>query len=114
MMTVAAIDRIIHHATIIELDGDSYRRKQVRGSCLPSDRSLTATEVKKLHRVCFQDKSPARIRDYSIIATLLTTGLSRSEIFNIDIEDYNTRTGLLNILTGKGNKQRTTYPNILA
>lgn len=28
MMTVAAIDRIIHHATIIELDGDSYRRKQ--------------------------------------------------------------------------------------
>ncbi|TAN67376.1 MAG: hypothetical protein EPN17_11225 [Methylobacter sp.] len=28
MMTVAAIDRIIHHATIIELDGVSYRRKQ--------------------------------------------------------------------------------------
>lgn len=28
MMTVAAIDRIIHHATIIELEGDSYRKKQ--------------------------------------------------------------------------------------
>jgi DNA replication protein DnaC len=28
MMTVAAIDRIIHHASIIELEGDSYRRKQ--------------------------------------------------------------------------------------
>jgi predicted ATPase len=28
MMTVAAIDRIIHHATIIEIEGDSYRRKQ--------------------------------------------------------------------------------------
>lgn len=27
LMTVAAIDRIIHHATIIEIDGDSYRRK---------------------------------------------------------------------------------------
>ncbi len=27
LMTVAAIDRIIHHATIIEVDGDSYRRK---------------------------------------------------------------------------------------
>lgn len=28
MMTVAAIDRIIHHATIIEMNGDSYRKKQ--------------------------------------------------------------------------------------
>lgn len=28
MMTVAAIDRLIHHATIIELDGDSYRKQQ--------------------------------------------------------------------------------------
>jgi len=26
MMAVAAIDRIIHHATIIEIDKDSYRR----------------------------------------------------------------------------------------
>ena len=27
MMTVAAIDRLIHHATIIELDGESYRKQ---------------------------------------------------------------------------------------
>ncbi len=27
IMTVAAIDRIIHHATIIEIDSESYRRK---------------------------------------------------------------------------------------
>jgi len=27
LMTVAAIDRIIHHATIIEIDSESYRRK---------------------------------------------------------------------------------------
>ena len=27
LMTVAAIDRIIHHATIIEIDGQSYRKK---------------------------------------------------------------------------------------
>jgi len=36
MMTVAAIDRLIHHATIIELKGESYRKqqqlKQVKGS----------------------------------------------------------------------------------
>ncbi len=28
MMTVAAIDRLVHHATIIELTGDSYRRRE--------------------------------------------------------------------------------------
>ncbi len=28
MMTVAAIDRLIHHATLIEVGSDSYRRKQ--------------------------------------------------------------------------------------
>lgn len=27
MMTVAAIDRLIHHATIIELEGESYRKQ---------------------------------------------------------------------------------------
>ena len=28
VMTVAAIDRLVHHATIIQCEGDSYRRKQ--------------------------------------------------------------------------------------
>ncbi|MCP5085053.1 MAG: ATP-binding protein [Alphaproteobacteria bacterium] len=28
MMTVAAVDRLIHHATIMEITGDSYRRKE--------------------------------------------------------------------------------------
>jgi len=28
MMTVAAVDRLIHHATLIEITSDSYRRKQ--------------------------------------------------------------------------------------
>ena len=27
VMTVAAIDRLIHHATIVELDGESWRKK---------------------------------------------------------------------------------------
>jgi DNA replication protein DnaC len=28
MMTVAALDRIIHHAAIIEIEGKSYQKKQ--------------------------------------------------------------------------------------
>lgn len=30
MMTVAAIDRIIHHATLFEIDAESYRRKNMK------------------------------------------------------------------------------------
>ncbi len=32
LMTVAAIDRIIHHATIVEIDGVSYRKKHQKKS----------------------------------------------------------------------------------
>lgn len=35
MMTVAAIDRLIHHATIIELEGDSYRKQQYLKTAKP-------------------------------------------------------------------------------
>ncbi|MBF0625232.1 MAG: ATP-binding protein, partial [Magnetococcales bacterium] len=28
LMTVAAIDRLVHHATIIEIQGESYRKSQ--------------------------------------------------------------------------------------
>jgi len=27
IMTVAAIDRLVHHATVLEFDGDSFRKK---------------------------------------------------------------------------------------
>ena len=85
--------------------------KRVRGNRLPSGRSLTASEVKKLYRICNQDKSPAGKRDAAIIAMMLATGIRRSEVINIKLEDYNTRNGQLNIQAGKGNKQRTTYLN---
>ena len=40
-MTVAAIDRLVHHAVILEMNIDSYRRKtaQLRSAESPADRS---------------------------------------------------------------------------
>ena len=42
-MTLAAIDRIVHHATILEMNVDSYRRKEAidkaRGVGRPSTRA---------------------------------------------------------------------------
>jgi len=85
--------------------------KRVRGKRLPSGRSLTMQEIKKLYRACKQDKSAAGKRDHAIIAAMLATGIRRSEVIAINIDDYNTRSGLLNIQSGKGNKQRTAYLN---
>jgi hypothetical protein len=48
-MTVAAIDRVVHHATIIEIEADSFRKRQAisrnintsLGQDLPSGESYT-------------------------------------------------------------------------
>jgi len=97
------------------INGDQLMRlndiKRVRGKRLPSGRSLSKQEIKKLYRVCTHDKSVTGKRDYAIIAVMLATGIRRSEVIAIDIDAYNTRTGKLNIQSGKGNKQRTAYLN---
>jgi len=97
------------------IDADQLMRlndiKRVRGKRLPSGRSLSKQEIKKLYRACTQDKTAAGKRDHAIIAIMLATGIRRSEAIAIKLEDYNKRTGQLNIQNGKGNKQRTAYLN---
>ena len=85
--------------------------KRVRGKRLPSGRSLSKQEIKKIYRACEKDKTTAGKRDQAIIATMLASGIRRSEVVNITLDDYNTRNGQLNIQAGKGNKQRTAYIN---
>ena len=40
-MTIAAIDRLVHHPTILKMNADSYRRRAV----LPARRQRSSTEV---------------------------------------------------------------------
>ncbi len=85
--------------------------KRVRGKRLPSGRSLSKQDIKKIYRACEQGKTLAGKRDHAIITTMLASGIRRSEVANITLDDYNTRNGQLNIQAGKGNKQRTAYLN---
>ena len=36
-MTVAAIDRLVHHATIIEMNGESYRQRSASARIRPKE-----------------------------------------------------------------------------
>ena len=45
MMTVAAVDRIIHHATIIEVTSDSYRRKEAMRQLDLQEATTTQTQA---------------------------------------------------------------------
>ena len=85
--------------------------KPLRGQRLPSGRSLNKSERTKLYSSCSQDKTPSGKRDHAVIALMLATGIRRSEVTSINIDDYDARTGALTIQSGKGNKQRSVHLN---
>ena len=48
-MTLAAIDRIVHHATILEMNVDSYRRKEAVDKARGAGRPPTRATIKVHH-----------------------------------------------------------------
>ncbi len=45
-MTLAAVDRIVHHATILEMNVDSYRRKEAVEKARGAGRPPTRATIK--------------------------------------------------------------------
>jgi DNA replication protein DnaC len=46
MMTVAAIDRLIHHAVVLEMHGESFRQQQTKERLLPNPKTASKEGVK--------------------------------------------------------------------
>ncbi len=85
--------------------------KRVRGKRSSTGQSLTGIQIKKLYRTLSQDKTAAGLRDHAVIAYMLATGLRRSEVRDLELSDYHSKTGLLRVKAGKGNQPRTAYLN---
>ena len=49
-MTVAAVDRLVHHSTILEMNVESYRRRTAQDEQAPSKRTRAATTGGEHHR----------------------------------------------------------------
>lgn len=81
---------------------------RVRGDSRPVGRVLSLEELIALFQACQADPSPGGIRDAAMLAILYGTGLRRSELVAINVDDYSNKDGVL-IVRGKGNTYRLAY-----
>jgi site-specific recombinase XerD len=95
------------------MTGDDFMRatnvKAVRGSRVPKGRALNQGELRALFGVC-DSTTPTGARNAALMAILYAGGLRRSEVVDLDLDDFDRGTGRLRV-HGKGGKERTVYIN---
>ncbi|MBW4638142.1 MAG: site-specific integrase [Gloeocapsa sp. UFS-A4-WI-NPMV-4B04] len=73
-------------------------------------RALSESELAALVDVCqTEDSRPIDIRDLALIAILRGGGVRRTEAVNLELRDFNPKTGALEIRSGKRKSYRTVY-----
>ncbi len=95
------------------IDRDSMEHaldvQPIRGKRELKERGLGREELDTVFGVCFDDKNAAAgARDACILGLLYGTGLRRTEVVILDIEDLDFGTGSLKVI-GKGDNERTVY-----
>jgi hypothetical protein len=58
-MTLAAVDRLVHHATIFEINVDSFRRRAALGRKQKAGRPQNYATIKDLDTVSPSDNQPS-------------------------------------------------------
>ena len=112
---LAAVKSAAKHAFMLNLmDDRTHRRIEmvpgVKGEAHQTGRYVETGEVAVLFHVCKADPKRNRgLRDAAILALGFGGGLRRSEIINLEMQDYPQQSGspgLLRIRHGKGDKPR--------
>jgi site-specific recombinase XerD len=110
---LCALRRVLHVAFKLDLiDGQSYQKAvdlpQIKSQTQLRGRALTSEEITALIDVCQADPSIMGARDRALIA-ILRCGLRRAEVVALRLSDFDSYTGRLQIIQGKGAKDRTVY-----
>ena len=83
--------------------------KRLRGEREPAGREITAAEYVKLQRICEDDSTAAGTRDAALIALAYCSGMRRSELANLLMNDLDLEEKDMGIMrvVGKGDKERS-------
>src|SRR5919202_2395658 len=111
---LTGLKRVLQEALKLELISErDYKLatdlRPVPGSKGLKGRALSRDEIAALLKVCQHDSSPTGVRDAALIAILRGSGVRRRELVNLDLLDFNPKTGALEVKEGKGGKDRTVY-----
>lgn len=111
---MSALRRVLAEARKLELmDAASYQQamelQSIKVSQRLKGRALTRAEITALIEVCINERSWQGIRDVALIAILRGTGLRRAEVVKLKLTDFDCQTGAVEVLSGKGGKDRTVY-----
>lgn len=111
-LQLSALKGVLREAWRLGLmPGDQYRRAVdvagLKGERLPAGRALAPEEIAALVGACMVEGTPvARLRDTAILALLFACGLRRSELVVLDVEHYRQADCMVQVIGGKGNKDR--------
>lgn len=83
--------------------------ENVKGTKELRGRALSESEISDLMNVTSCDVTATGIRDAALIAILLGSGLRRSEVVSLDLQDFSPNAKSLKVRGGKGGKDRTVY-----
>lgn len=111
---LCALRRVLKEARRLELMSPSdYDRasdiKNISAEPPLMGRALRPGEIAALMAACTSDPTPAGARDAAMVAILRGTGLRRSEVVALSLDDFDATTGELRVRCGKGRKARTVY-----
>ncbi|MBD2603855.1 site-specific integrase [Scytonema hofmannii FACHB-248] len=115
---LCALRRVLLEAFKLDLiQAQDYQKavdlRSIKASKKQRGRQLKQPEITALLAACQDDKSPLGVRDAALIA-ILRCGLRRAEVVDLNLKDFDAATGALEIVGGKGEKDRTVYMPISA
>lgn len=111
---LCALRRVLKEAARLDLiDPLDYAKavdfKSIKDNSKLKGRALSKKEITNLIDVCKADSTASGVRDAALIAILRGAGLRRAEVASLELKDFNPETGALEVLRGKGGKDRLVY-----